>query len=109
MKGYGKYIPFISVTENGNNCENAVNLIDYDSTVPINPYLLGSKATADTCDVKKITCIYDEALSSDGSNPRFFETGNTIAFYLTMDPMDVENWENTDYSGSDVIFIIIKH
>ena len=50
--------------------------------------------------------MYDEALSSSGSNTRFFESGSTTAFYLTKEARDVETWENTEYSDTDVIFLL---
>ena len=80
-------------------------MVPVDRTEEINPYMLGTQATADTCEVNEIKCIYDESLSNSGNNPRFFEPGSTQAFFLTKEPQDVENWENTNYvgSGSDVI------
>jgi len=52
--------------------------------------------------------MYDEVLSASGSNPRFFESGSTIAFYLTQEARDVETWENVEYSDSDVDIYLLE-
>lgn len=76
-------------------------MVPVSQTEWINPYILGSVATADVCEINQIECIYDDSFSS-GSNPKFFEPGSDVAFYFTKDPKDVENWQNADYAESDV-------
>ena len=77
-------------------------MVPIDRTEPINPYVFGGEATADTCDNIAITCIYDEPLTSSGSNPRFFEGGSENAFYITKEPQNVESWSFSNYADADV-------
>ncbi len=78
-------------------------MVPIERIIPINPYIFGSEATADTCDNIVVTCIYDEPLTPSGSNPRFFEGGSENAFYITKKSQDVENWSFADYPDADVI------
>lgn len=60
-QNFGQEIFFFSLCEYHKDCD----LIDFQDTYSINPFVLGDIPNSDTCENLPIECIYDEQISND--------------------------------------------
>jgi hypothetical protein len=82
--------PLFMLLEDAEKC----NLVEESATAFTSEWNPLSVAKGDTCSTN-VECFYEEDLESAPSLPRWYEmeAGGDPLFYITVDPMDVKEWE----------------
>ena len=104
-KGFDQHIPIFALFEQNKKCD----LVAPEDTVYVKPFAFGSEPIADSCEAIQISCIYDEDLGANSDDPRWFEPGPSILFYLTKNPQSASsiNSENVNLKTSNFIPVTV--
>eukprot|EP01028_Stygiella_incarcerata_P012308 TRINITY_DN749_c0_g2_i1.p1 TRINITY_DN749_c0_g2~~TRINITY_DN749_c0_g2_i1.p1 ORF type:complete len:2498 (+),score=510.24 TRINITY_DN749_c0_g2_i1:515-7495(+) len=92
--------PLFMLLEDADKC----NLVEESATAFTSEWNPFSVAKGDTCNTM-IECFYEEDLGTTPSLPRWYEmeAGGDPLFYITVDPMEVKEWEKGAQSLSSLI------